>query len=313
MEPQLWCPSCGAQTRPGEHFCWNCGNGLLAAPPASKPPQPIMGDATSSNSPDRWSVRKGVQAIGPKLWIIGSSCLVLLAGSGLLGLLGVLGRSAGGGLLFFLWFLGWGIYGARVNYKRAFPSRKEERAARTLFRLFEIVVVILGLLGLLAGIFKIGSAWSWLMGLPFLINVPLASYLLRRTQRTSYPNAQQTHFDGLTWTVTAATSSWSADGKQADQGMRYVTVTLQIDNPSSRDFATSCGDYLRLQAGETTSAPTPHASIPTLIPAGSSGQTGSASFLVPAGHTSYTLLFLRNATSGVSQAAVDFQTFGPFG
>jgi hypothetical protein len=308
MEPQLWCPSCGAQTRPGEHFCWNCGNGLLAAPPASKPPQPIMGDATSSNSPDRWSVRKGVQAIGPKLWIIGSSCLLLLAGSGLLGLLGVrLGVQ-----IFFLWPLGWGIYGARVNYKRAFPARKEERAARTLFRLFEIVVVMLGLLGLLAGLFKIGNAWSWLiwsllMGLPFLINLPLAIYL-RRTQRTIYPNAQ-THYEGLTWTVTAATLSWSADGKQADQGMRYVTVTLQIDNPSSRDFATSCGDYLRLQAGETTSAPAPHATIPTLIPAGSSGQTGSASFLVPEGTTSYTLLFLRNATTGVSQAAVDFQIF----
>jgi hypothetical protein len=82
-------------------------------------------------------------------------------------------------------------------------------------------------------------------------------------------------------------------------------VTVKIDNPSSRDFATSCGDYLRLQAGETTSTPTPHATIP----AGSSGQTGSASFLVPQGSTSYTLLFLRNATTGVSQAAVDLQIF----
>jgi len=85
------------------------------------------------------------------------------------------------------------------------------------------------------------------------------------------------------------------------------TVTVKIDTPSSRDFATSCGDDLRLQAGETTSTPTPHATIPVLIPAGSSGQTGSASFLVPEGHTSYTLLFLGNATTGVSQAAVDFQ------
>jgi hypothetical protein len=180
----------------------------------------------------------------------------------------------------------------------AFPSR-----TRTLFRIFEIVVVILGLLGLLASIFKIGSAWSWLIVLPFLINFPLANYL-GRNQRTSCPNAQ-THYNGLTWTVTEATlwRSW----KQAVKGTYYVTVSLKIDNPSSREFATSWGDYLRLQAGETTSAPTPNATIPTLIPAGSSGQTGSASFLVPKGHTWYTLLFLGNATTGVSQAAVDFQ------
>ena len=144
------------------------------------------------------------------------------------------------------------------------------------------------------------------MGLPFLINVPLANYL-GRTQRTSYPNAQ-THYEGLTWTVTEATLTgrwW----KQAAKGKYYVTVTLKIDNPSSREFAASCGDYLRLQAGETTSTPTPHATIPVLIPAGSSSQTGSASFLVPEGSTSYTLLFLRNATTGVSQAAVDLQIF----
>ncbi len=124
--------------------------------------------------------------------------------------------------------------------------------------------------------------------------------------RTSHPNAQ-THYDGLTWTVTEATLSWSADGKQADKGMRYVSVALKIDNPSSSAFATYWGDYLRLQAGATTSAPTLDATIPTLIPAGSSGTTGSASFPVPAGTTSYTLLFLGNTTNGVSQASVNFQ------
>ncbi len=124
--------------------------------------------------------------------------------------------------------------------------------------------------------------------------------------RMGHPNVQ-TPYDGLTWTVTAATLSWSADGKQADKGMRYVTVTLKIDNPSSRAFATYWGDYLRLKAGATTSAPTPYATIPTLLPAGSSGETGSASFPVPEGYTSYTLLFLGNTTTGVSQASVNFQ------
>jgi hypothetical protein len=124
--------------------------------------------------------------------------------------------------------------------------------------------------------------------------------------KTSHPNAQ-TQYHGLTWTVTAATLTWSADARQADKGMRYVTVTLRIDNPSSSEFATYWGDYLRLKAGDTTSAPTVYATIPINIPAGSSGATGSASFPVPAGPTSYTLIFLGFPTIGVSQASVNFQ------
>jgi cytoskeletal protein RodZ len=124
--------------------------------------------------------------------------------------------------------------------------------------------------------------------------------------KTSHPNVQ-TQYQGLTWTVTDATLSWSADGKEADKGTRYVTVTLKIDNPSSRDFNAYWGDYLRLKAGDTTSAPTGDATIPLGIPAGSSGKTGSASFLMPEGNTSYTLIFLGNTTTGVSQASVDFQ------
>jgi hypothetical protein len=124
--------------------------------------------------------------------------------------------------------------------------------------------------------------------------------------KTSHPNAQ-THYHGLTWTVTEATLTWSADGGQADKGMRYVTVTLKIDNPSSSDFNAYWGDYLRLKAGATTSAPTPDATIPLGFPAGSSGATGSASFPVPEGTTSYTLLFLAFPTIGVSQASVNFQ------
>ncbi len=36
------CPYCGAETRPGDNFCLNCGNRLPAATPSSQPP----GDAT---------------------------------------------------------------------------------------------------------------------------------------------------------------------------------------------------------------------------------------------------------------------------
>ncbi|HEY6406206.1 MAG TPA: FHA domain-containing protein [Ktedonobacteraceae bacterium] len=41
------CPYCGAETRPGDNFCLNCGNRLLPATPSSQQQaQPIVGEAT---------------------------------------------------------------------------------------------------------------------------------------------------------------------------------------------------------------------------------------------------------------------------
>ena len=44
------CPFCGAETRPGDNFCLNCGNRLVASTPS---PQPALGDATLTA--DDWS------------------------------------------------------------------------------------------------------------------------------------------------------------------------------------------------------------------------------------------------------------------
>jgi pSer/pThr/pTyr-binding forkhead associated (FHA) protein len=51
------CPFCGAETRPGDNFCLNCGNRLLSATPSASPQQqaqPIVGDATLA-APDDWA------------------------------------------------------------------------------------------------------------------------------------------------------------------------------------------------------------------------------------------------------------------
>src|SRR5260370_1717436 len=40
------CPYCGAETRPGDNFCLNCGNRLQPATPSPQQAQPVMGDAT---------------------------------------------------------------------------------------------------------------------------------------------------------------------------------------------------------------------------------------------------------------------------
>ena len=49
------CPYCGAETRPGDNFCLNCGNRLLPATPSPQQAQPVMGDATLPAS-DEWAL-----------------------------------------------------------------------------------------------------------------------------------------------------------------------------------------------------------------------------------------------------------------
>ena len=40
------CPYCGAETRPGDNFCLNCGNRLLPATPSPQQAQPAVGEST---------------------------------------------------------------------------------------------------------------------------------------------------------------------------------------------------------------------------------------------------------------------------
>ena len=170
------CSSCGAATWPGEFFCSNCGNHLLAAPPSAQPAAPIMQRPTLADSADRGSAHKGVQARGRKLWGIGGTCLMLMAlllgGLALLGLLAVLFQR-GGNWSFWLIFLALGLGLAMYNYKTVFPDRKR---ARTLARLFESMVIMLGLLGLLAGILTRGGSWGVLMLVPFVLNLAIVNW-----------------------------------------------------------------------------------------------------------------------------------------
>ncbi len=48
------CPYCGAETRPGDNFCLNCGNRLLASTPSPQQAQPVMGGATLPAS-EEWA------------------------------------------------------------------------------------------------------------------------------------------------------------------------------------------------------------------------------------------------------------------
>src|SRR6266700_7456682 len=62
------CPFCGADTRPGDNFCLNCGNRLLATTPSPSSPsqaQPAMGEATVATSEGWGGSDAGTLAAGP--------------------------------------------------------------------------------------------------------------------------------------------------------------------------------------------------------------------------------------------------------
>src|SRR5207244_9961770 len=96
--------------------------------------------------------------------------------------------------------------------------------------------------------------------------------------KMTHPNNATAQYAGLTWTVTAATVSLDYKGQQAAKGMQFVTVSLKVDNPSSQNFSAYWGDYLRLQSGGTTSAPSSDTNFPTSFASGSSGGTGDVNF-----------------------------------
>lgn len=50
------CPYCGAETRPGDNFCLNCGNRLLSTTPSSSSQQvPSAANDTTLATPDNWA------------------------------------------------------------------------------------------------------------------------------------------------------------------------------------------------------------------------------------------------------------------
>ena len=151
---------------------------------------------------------------------------------------------------------------------------------------------------------RLGTPQQAQMDIPLTARANLSDF----QPRTSQPNAS-TPYDGLTWTVTAATLEWSSNAQQAPSGMRYVVVTLKVDNPSANEFNAYYGDYIRLKAGDTTSAPTTDTTLPLSFASGSTGSTGTVIFQVPAGVSSYTLIFLGKPQNSppVSQATLNFQ------
>ena len=99
-------------------------------------------------------------------------------------------------------------------------------------------------------ILRIGTDTEVQMDIALTGHADLSQYQPRQVS----PNTRVA-YGPMFWTLTTASIQLSDDGKQADKGMRFIVVTLKIENPSTQDLHTYPPDYVRLQAGGGTIAP----------------------------------------------------------
>ncbi len=150
---------------------------------------------------------------------------------------------------------------------------------------------------------RLGNTNEAQMDVPLTGKADVSKYQLK----TSNPNAPF-QYAGLNWTLTTVTSSWSANGKQADSSMRYIVVTLKVDNPTANLYYPFANDYIRLQGGGVTNAPASN-TFDSSIAAGATGKVATVTFLMPQSASSFTLSMLARTdiTPSASQVTKDFQ------
>jgi len=149
---------------------------------------------------------------------------------------------------------------------------------------------------------RLGTAKQSQMDIPLKPGADLSKY----QDKTVSPNSTF-QYSGLAWTLKTATLSYSYADQAATTGNSYVIITLAAVNSSTNDFENSPGDYIRLQAGGTSSEPDDTVTFPISVPAATNA-SGVFAFLVPQGNTSFTLVMLaQNSSPAVPQVTQAFQ------
>jgi hypothetical protein len=149
---------------------------------------------------------------------------------------------------------------------------------------------------------QLGAANEAQMDIPLTGQANLNKY----QPQTSRINGQMLYF-GLNWNLTSATSSLSLNGQQASKGMRYLTLTLKVDNTLTQIAITgSPYDYIGLKSGQTTISPS-DSTLPVSFAKGETGKAGTVTFLAPQNSAAFTLLLLAQAKDPGDQASTDFQ------
>src|SRR5436309_2188237 len=97
---------------------------------------------------------------------------------------------------------------------------------------------------------RLGSVTEVQEDVPLTGNADLSKY----QAKTTSPNITF-QYAGMNWTLTGVTSSFSADGKQADSNMRFIVITLNLNNPTSNTFYPEMSTNTRLKSGDIINSP----------------------------------------------------------
>ncbi len=103
----------------------------------------------------------------------------------------------------------------------------------------------------------------------------------------------------------SANSQMSIEGKQAKKGMRYLVLSVNVNNILSQTaIAGLAYDYARLKAGAIMALPA-YTTLPVSFVAGASGQTGTVTFLILQNVAALT--FTLQAQHGFDATIIKFQ------
>jgi hypothetical protein len=141
-------------------------------------------------------------------------------------------------------------------------------------------------------IFHLGSVDEAQLDIPLNGHANVDQY----ASKTAHPNQPLSYY-GLNWSITDASLQFHIDGHQASKGMRYLILTLKVDNPLAQTaIPGSPYGYVQLQANNT-SVNLINSTLPVSFVAGASGSVGTMMFLVPQDSTTFTLT-LSNPADG---------------
>jgi zinc-ribbon domain len=151
-------------------------------------------------------------------------------------------------------------------------------------------------------ILRVGAASEAQMDIPLQNGVDLSKY-----QPKTYQINKQSTYDGVTWTITSVTVSYSALGLQAKTGMEYVIIASRLDNNSAKTAYDTVGGNMRLQSGSTSSTPEQNTNVLTdSIASNQTGVTGNTTFQMPQGSTNFTCNVLKGTDDGADPTSIQF-------
>jgi hypothetical protein len=113
-------------------------------------------------------------------------------------------------------------------------------------------------------------------------------------------------YQGLNWTLDRAATTFGKDGQQAKEGMCYLTFVVSVDNPLSQMVIPgSPFEYMRLEAGNSSES-LQESTLPVAFGAGTAGERGEVTFVIPQSSDQVTLRLLSLPQAGFAQARQTF-------